>query len=351
MTSDNAPVPVANDRSTGSMQDHLLEALQRVLPREVRIATAYFTPDGFLGLRSALEGAQTVHLLLGERPFLNRRGPGDVLTQPGEQDELQGPAESVDWYTFLEGGYPWLLLSHEERAELLRRGLDPSKDPFDLSAWERVRILVDFLRKNGVEVRRFLGNDVEKVVPGKVLDYRSPTRLHAKAYLFTGDLSSYAAVGSSNLTKSGLMGNAELNLASYDPSLVQHLEDWFDGKWSQGQDCKDEFIQRLEECVLFGRRFSPWQVMLKSLHAAYGRFLEIGLSEDLAERLAGFQQHAVLRCLPLLSRHWGAMLCDSVGLGKTYEGLGILAEFSRRRETRTRALVVCPAQLQDNWRA
>ncbi len=348
--SEYAPLPIANDQSTGSMQEHLLGALHRVLPSDVRIATAYFTPDGFLGLRPALEGAQAVQLLLGERPFLNRRGPGDVLTQPGEQEELHGPAESVDWYTFLEGGYPWLLLSHEERAELLRQGLDPSEEPFDLSAWERVRALVDFLRKECVEVRRFLGNDTGKIAQGKVLDYRSPrTRLHAKAYLFTGDLGRYAAVGSSNLTRSGLEGNAELNLASYDTSLVQHLEGWFDGKWAQGQDCKDEFIQRLEECVLFGRRYSPWQVMLKSMHAAYGRFLELGLSEDVTERLAGFQQHAVQRCIPLLSRHWGAMLCDSVGLGKTYEGLGILSEFARRREARTRALVICPAQLLDNW--
>ena len=52
------------------------------------------------------------------------------------------------------------------------------------------------------------------------------------------------------------------------------------------------------------------------------------------------------------------MLCDSVGLGKTYEGLGILREFANQRSddpqrarTATRALIVCPAQLQDNWSA
>ncbi|RLC92655.1 MAG: hypothetical protein DRI39_07960, partial [Chloroflexi bacterium] len=194
----NSPLPIANDKSTGCMREHLLGALQRVLPRDVRIATAYLTPDGFLSLQPALEGAGTVLLLLGERPFLNRRGPGDVLAQPGEQDELQGPPESVDWYTFLEGGYPWLLLSHEERAELLRRGEGLATGAFDLSAWERVRALVDFLRQESVEVRRFLGEDAGKVAPGQVLDYRSPhTRLHAKAYLFTGELGRYAAVGSS----------------------------------------------------------------------------------------------------------------------------------------------------------
>lgn len=344
------PIPIANDQVTGSMHDFLLGALQRVLPKNVCIATAYFTPDGFLSLKNGLEAARSVRLLLGERPFMNRRGPKDVLTQPREADELQGPTESVDWYTFLEGGYPWLLLSHQERAHLLERGEDKSREVFDLSAWERVKALVDFLKRDGVEVKRFLGDDVGKIAEGRVLEYQSPrTRLHAKAYLFRGEMGDFAAVGSSNLTKSGLTSNAELNLAAYGNELVKQLEDWFNSKWEQGQDCKKEFIERLEECVLFGRRYTPWQVFLKSLHAAYGRFLELGLSEDIANRLAGFQRHAVSRCLSLLERHWGALLADSVGLGKTYEGLGILAEFANRREGRTRALIVCPAQLESNW--
>ena len=349
-------VPIANDPSTGSMREHLVGALSRVIPEEVRIATAYLTPDGFLDLKGGMNQAESVRLLLGERPFLNRRGPGDVLTQPGSQDALDGPAESVDWHTFLDGGYPWLLLTHEERRELLERGEDPSVSAFDLSAWERVVALTEFLEHDGVEIRRFFGSEVGQVLPAKVLDHRSPSnRLHAKAYLFSGELGRFAAVGSSNLTKSGLAQNSELNLASYDPDLATQLENWFDSKWEMGQDCKQQFIERLEECVLFGRRYTPWQVMLKSLHAAYGRFLELGLSQEVARRLAGFQQQAVQRCMALVKRHWGVMLCDSVGLGKTFEGLGILREFADQRSDgdevagTTRALIVCPAQLQHNW--
>ena len=137
-------------------------ALARVIPQDIRIATAYLTPDGFLDLKDGMEGAADVRLLLGERPFMNRRGPGDVLSQPGDHDELQGPAESVDWYTFLEGGYPWLLLTHEERRELLARGVTPEAAAFNLSAWERVTTLANFLRKDNVEVRRFLGSDKGK---------------------------------------------------------------------------------------------------------------------------------------------------------------------------------------------
>ena len=346
----SVPNPVANDDSTGMMGDHLLRALRRVQPGDVRIATAYLTPDGFLFLKDGLADTGSVRLLLGERPFMNRRGPRDILTQPDEVEPLIGPAESVDWYTFLEGGFPWLLLSHEERKQLIERDGKTVEEVFDLSAWSRVTQFTEFLSREGVEVRRFLGSDIGKVAEGKVLDHNSPrTRLHAKAYLFAGDSEHYSAVGSSNLTKSGLQHNAELNLATYDTALTRQLEEWFDTKWEYGKDCKEEFIRKLEECVLFGRRYTPWQVFIKSLHAAYGRFLELGLSEAVKHRLAGFQQQAVQRCITLLQRHWGVLLADSVGLGKTYEGLGILREFAERRDGTVRALVVCPAQLMDNW--
>ena len=133
------------------------------------------------------------------------------------------------------------------------------------------------------------------------------------------------------------------------PRLAEQLAHWFDDRWAQGQDCRQEFIGLLEECVLFGRRYRPWDVFIKSLHAAYGRFLNLGLAEDVTALLAGFQAEAVRRCLTMLERHWGAMLCDSVGLGKTWEGLGILSEFARRRDGQARALIVCPAQLEANW--
>ena len=358
MIRDTDLLPIANDPRSGTMREHLAGALDRIVPTDIRIATAYLTPDGFMAIHAGMERAAHVRLLLGERPFLNRRGPGDVLSQPGREDELHGPADSIDWYTFLEGDYPWLLLTHDERRELLGRGESAEAKAFDLTAWQRVVALTRFLSKESVEVRRFLGREAGQVDPDKVLDFRSPhNRLHAKAYLFTGQIGTYTAVGSSNLTKSGLSENSELNLSSYDQQLTAQLEGWFDEKWEQGQDCKEQFIRRLEECVLFGRRYTPWQVMLKSLHAAYGRFLDIGLSEDVIGRLAGFQQQAVQRCVALLKRHWGAMLCDSVGLGKTYEGLGILREFAlqrnddsrRDRTSSTRALIICPSQLLDNW--
>lgn len=351
------PRPVANDFLTGTMEDRLKEAFFRVLPRDVNIATAYLTPDGFLRLKEGMSGASKVNLLLGERPFLNRRGPDERLGQPGDDDDLDGPDESIDWYRFLKDDYPWILLTHERRKELLERGDAEGADTavFNHAAWEKVRTLVQFLERDGVEVRRFLADKAGKIPDGQVLSHKttSSIRLHAKTYLLRGEGAAFAAVGSSNLTVGGLTENIELNLTSYDEPLVSQLEEWFVNKWLQGQDCREEFIRLLEECVLFGRRFTPWQVFIKALHAAYGRYLDLAITEDIASKLADFQQEAVRRCVTLLDRHWGAMLCDSVGLGKTYEGLGIVGEFARRRQESTnktvRALVVCPAQLMNNW--
>ena len=274
----NDPQPVANDASTGSLEGSLRQALAWVPPDRARIATAYLSPAGLLTVEPALAGATSVRLLLGERPFMTRRGPSDVLGQSDADTEQQGPSEAVDWYGFLDGQYPWLLLTREERERVAKT--DPqaaNKAGVNLKMWRQVQETVEFLRREEVEVRRYLGRDAGLVKDGRVLQFRSPSaRLHAKAYLFSNGESRFSAVGSSNLTQGGLHDNIELNLLSYDASLGERLADWFDDRWGQGQDCRQEFINLLEDCVLFGRRYRPWDVFIKSLHAAYGRFLNLG---------------------------------------------------------------------------
>ena len=344
---------IANDELTGTMLSELVRAFDEVRPDRVRIATAYLTPDGFREIQSGMEQARDVRLLLGERPFLIRRGPAELLGK-GEDAELAGPLEAIDWFEFLEGQVPWVLMTHGQRKQLLESAGDEAfekRKDFDLAAWHKVQDLVRFLSRSEVEVRRYLGDHAGQVTEGEVLsmDVAPTEHLHAKAYILREERASYGAIGSSNLTKGGLQDNVEANLITDDPAVVDELDGWFDRKWAKGQDCKDEFIRMLEECVLFGRRFYPWQVFLKALHAAYGHFLGFGLDEDVADRLALFQQEGVARAVDLLNRHWGAMVCDSVGLGKTYTGLGILHEFVTRRGNNAKALVICPAQLEANW--
>ena len=44
MISDTTILPIANQPATGTMREHLVGALARVIPRYIRIATAYLTP-------------------------------------------------------------------------------------------------------------------------------------------------------------------------------------------------------------------------------------------------------------------------------------------------------------------
>ena len=143
-------LPIANEAATGFLREHLVTALGQVNPTEIRIASAYLTPNGFMELKGQMERVSSIRLLLDERPFLNRSGPRDVLARSSGERGLQGPFEPVDWYTFLDGGYPWLLLTHEEQRKLLERGESPQASTFELSAWERVTNLIRFLGKEGI---------------------------------------------------------------------------------------------------------------------------------------------------------------------------------------------------------
>ena len=57
-------LPIANEPATGALREHLVTALGQVNPREIRIATAYLTPNGFMELKGQMEGAASVRLLL-----------------------------------------------------------------------------------------------------------------------------------------------------------------------------------------------------------------------------------------------------------------------------------------------
>ena len=58
-------LPIANQAATGTMREHLVGALARVIPQDIRIATAYLTPDGFLDLKPGMERAASVRLAAG----------------------------------------------------------------------------------------------------------------------------------------------------------------------------------------------------------------------------------------------------------------------------------------------
>ena len=84
-------------------------------------------------------------------------------------------------------------------------------------------------------------------------------------------------------------------------------------------------------------------------------FLDLGARREQEGIDAGDiqrQEDTVLRALAMLDVRPGVVLADEVGLGKTYEALGVAAAFRRRRGPDAKIVVVTPGpDLNDKWRA
>lgn len=331
---------VANESETDQLARELRRAIEELTPKTVLFATGFFSAPGFALIKNSLVAVDNFRLLLGMKPIMKKRGPGEeIMSERGGS----GPSEAIQLEDFLEGKYPWLLKSREERKQLA----DTGYIPLDPDYWELVKELVEFLQRDTVEVRRFLGQSMDAVVPDDVLTAKVPASdfLHAKAYIFPDARLPVAYVGSSNLTYAGLTRNRELNLVTVDPLAVKALdEEWFAKRWGQGMDCKPQLIRMFEDSALYGKRYTPWHVYIKVLYETYKDYLEGALSERVALGLAEFQKEAARRALKMLEESWGCFICDAVGLGKTYTGLAILQEW-RNKYPQSRTLVVCPAQL------
>ncbi|MBR9991369.1 MAG: DEAD/DEAH box helicase [Gemmatimonadetes bacterium] len=98
------------------------------------------------------------------------------------------------------------------------------------------------------------------------------------------------------------------------------------------------------------RREHPREVVRRMMEACFGMSLSpdtVGLSASRAHGLAPFQAHAHHRLRDILAVRGGAILADSVGLGKTHVAVAVIRD---EIEDGGNALVTAPAQLRLHWR-
>jgi len=146
--------------------------------------------------------------------------------------------------------------------------------------------MVDWLESDSVEVRRFEEGFV-----------------HGKAYTFSHEQGVIA--GSSNFTGAGLNSNLELNLGSYNPSVNQQVEEWFEDLW--------EASDTYDLAALYDERFraiSPYLIYLRVLYARYGDELEEREEGNGRIDLTTFQDDGVRRAHRFLDEHNGVVIAD-----------------------------------------
>ena len=276
---------------------------------KVKIASAFFSPAGFIKISEPLTKISKVQILLGTEPNSNK-GQWDKKLEETETNfinrQLQESIENQDKYIKNERDY----------------------FPFNQASSSSVKKMLNALKIGNIEVRRY-----EK------------SFLHAKAYLYKEDEhpENSVIIGSSNLTANGLSANLELNVSNHDPEVIKETEQWFDRLWDESVPFN--LASYFEE--IFTPR-DPFVIFLKVLWELYGEEVLEEFIQDKKLPLTNFQKHGVERALRLIDQCGGVIVADEVGLGKTFIAGEILTRYMDKRQ---RALLICPAAIRDNtWR-
>ena len=280
---------------------------------EIRIATAYFSPEGFSRISSMIKNIPSIKLMLGSDPIADNERWQKKLNESENK--------------FFKRKFQEKLKSQEDSLRLERNHI-----PFSKSSRSSLRQLVDSLKAGNMQVRRYEENF-----------------LHAKAYIFTpkedqsNDLDSALIAGSSNLTASGLSTNLELNIGCYEKTTIEKSKKWFDKLWEEAKPFNlADFFEEIFEPK------TPFEIFLRVLWELYGKEIEEDIKTDNNLPLTTFQKHGVARALRLIKETGGVIIADEVGLGKTFIAGDILNVYKERRQ---KCLLICPAALRDStWK-
>jgi hypothetical protein len=303
------PVFATNNPHTGETVaaevNRMMKGLREELaqPPDLALATAYINPQGFALIADEVEQAPRVRILLGAEP----------------DEPLQRRIDSGEDVSF------------EQVALDYENGLKRERDlvGFDAQSDAAAKHLVKWLRfaeagePPRVEVRRF-----------------TKGFLHGKAFIAEHPRMPAVLAGSSNLTLSGLSLNRELNLGYPSGTYTELVVGWFNDLWDQAEpfDLAGMYEARWSE-------HSPWVVFLRMLYELYGN--QSSSSDERIElNVTEFQRDGIMRSLRILDELGGVLVCDEVGLGKTFIAGEIIRKVSQ--ENRQKVLVVVPASLRNS---
>ena len=248
--------------------------------KEVCIATAFFTSSGFFQITHGLMKIDFVRLMIGAEFFQKNLS----ITKPiGETKE-----------EFYKKQLKEDLKNLEKRIQEERNHL-----PFTLESKRRIKNFVKALKSGNIKIRRY-----EK-------DF-----LNAKTYMFIKEQDGTDGgiiVGSSNLTKSSMTKNLELNMSCSDKSTVFKAKNWFDKLWEEATpfDLADLFEELLKVRT-------PFEIFIRVLWELYGKEIEADSQEEEKLPLTNFQKHGVIRAMRIIEECGGVIIADEVGLGKTF---------------------------------
>jgi superfamily II DNA or RNA helicase/HKD family nuclease len=229
----------------------------------------------------------------------------------------------------------------------------------DASPKQRIRLLQALRERSDADLLKQRDHDAvlsglihaHEVLAGAGFEARCYTRqkFHAKAYLVDQGTERHpplmGVLGSGNFTRPGLTQNVELNVDLTIDQCAQ-LRDWFNKRWEEaaGDVVTDDVRAEITRQISL---VEPHAIYLKSL-MAWGDYVQ-GRDElpELALRhvLDPHQEDAYRQALNVIARENGVMICDGVGLGKSFVALALMEHYCRLGK---RVLLVAPKAILDN---
>ena len=331
---------IDNSSDALSMQRYLKRCILAEGVDKIQIATGYWDIPGMTlvlnELKSFLEREETsFELLIGKDPYVYT----SMIKNPKYKDAT----------------YPY---------DFIRT------DIHDLEIKEEYEDVIKLLLKYGgsskIQIRIYTKNSKEE-----------DEFLHSKCYIFSGFSHSFGIVGSSNFTKKGLLGNAELNYLETDPARITarpthgsnakgHIC-WFEEKWKLSKEWTQEFLEQIiKKSPIYidiqkntAQEFTPYEQYIKLLQLQLGDVVDKNLGQEIEGYLPAkvhkldYQIEAVKRCISIMHEHGGFMLADVVGLGKTIIGTLIIKRFLSVPENDGRerkVLIITPPAIQSGWK-
>ena len=285
------------------------------LYNNLSIATGYLDLPGLQQILPLIQNYHSIRILIGQEPLIRRYDKSQV-----------------------EPDFPTLDFTN-----------DLQELPIDPKYSETIRLVKELVNNGKLEIKVF-----------------KQTFLHAKCYIFTNQNQRMDAavgiIGSSNLTGNGIANNKniELNYVEHsemivkypvnalEPNLIGHYA-WFNELWNHEStiDWSGEFTELLDLSPVGELMYSPYEMYIKTLWEIYQYELdEAGEQISQGYQLFEYQLKNANSLCKRLEKRGLALLCDSVGLGKTITALEVVTRYYKSGK---RIVIICPKSLKNQW--
>lgn len=170
--------------------------------------------------------------------------------------------------------------------------------------------------------------------------------IHGAAYIIrTRDGGIHGYIGSAEFTERGLIHPLQLMAAVTDGHCTE-LERLFDSLHASSQKINEPLAALIDRHL---REYASYQVYLKALYEYFrGREITAGTWESKESKvyriLSDYQRDGYRQLLHIAGKYGGALLCDGVGLGKTFIALMLIERLVYERK---RVAVIVPKSTRE----